>query len=244
MSPDDTQYIVTCCTCGHKFSTPDEDARYCGKVCEDAARAGMIAEQAITKARAVSDARAYAETGHTALPPDFFNPTYFFTREGKMMYLDTMNATDIKLTHIVRRLSKMNRWRGETNIPWSVAQHSLMMLARAEEDGITDAFLLRSILSHDFAEAYVIDLPADIKQRPDMGAYRELCRQIDSLVATAYSVDPHHEVVKKYDRWAAEVEFRELIYPAGASKYCNYAPAHLGESGLIRAAERLGMKDL
>ncbi|MGC7561367.1 hypothetical protein [Pasteurella sp. PK-2025] len=68
----------------------------------------------------------------------------------------------IDIRDIAHNLSFENRFLGQTEIPYSVAQHCVLGSAILEETGYPDLALV--FLLHDASEAYVKDIPTPLKK--------------------------------------------------------------------------------
>jgi uncharacterized protein len=75
---------------------------------------------------------------------------------------DTINIGDI-----AKALSQINRFGGHTRVPYTVAQHSLLV-----SENVPPEFALQALL-HDAAEAYVGDVVRPLKYMADMRSYRD-----------------------------------------------------------------------
>ena len=170
----------------------------------------------------------------------------FYTRDGQRLEVDKLKPEDIVLAHVQERLSKVNRWCGETLHPWSVAAHSLLMLDEARQRGITDEAELRAILTHDFHEAFVVDVTRDIKQLPGMESYRALCDTVQSVINGKYGIEPQSGFasVEVLDRWAAQVEYNELIYPGRERRLCVPRTWWHDFTRLRQECDRLGIREV
>lgn len=86
------------------------------------------------------------------------------------MYDREIDLTDLaswepSLADIVRGLSQINRFNGQTMRPYSVAAHSVKCLhVLSSNHDCTDPEILLAMLLHDAAEAYIGDIIRPIKQ--------------------------------------------------------------------------------
>lgn len=149
------------------------------------------------------------------LPPNFLKPDYMVTIDRECLDIDDLKPHQITTKGICRRLAKITRWRGETSHPLSVAYHTLVMYREAIKRGYSDA-VRKAVLLHDAHEAYTLDLPRDIKHRPEMKPYRDLCDKVQERIDAKYNNSRAPEVeerVVELDSWAACEEYVELIFP-------------------------------
>jgi 5'-deoxynucleotidase YfbR-like HD superfamily hydrolase len=83
-----------------------------------------------------------------------------------------LDQLDIRLDDIVRALPKINRFNGQTSVPYSVAMHSLMCKTVAfEVHDIRKPHELLAILLHDAAEAYIGDIVRPLKAQFGQGFF-------------------------------------------------------------------------
>lgn len=130
-------------------------------------------------------------------------------------YIDIADPSpaEIHLSDIATGLSREPRYGGSaTRVKWTVGQHSLMCLAFAREDGVTDRVTLASILLHDAPEYMLRDMIAPAKTvLPD---YNRLEKLWWSVMAEKWGLPKTFSpLVKHYDRIAASSEKKSLISP-------------------------------
>lgn len=135
------------------------------------------------------------------------------TSSGKLVDLLNPNPADITLEDIVYALSNIPRYGGHslTEIPYTVAQHSVMVMNIARAAHVPGTRLyddfqnylqitgkgeyfnpelqatnLMISLIHDFTEAYLSDLPSPVKALPGMReAYSAAETIMDTAICTA-----------------------------------------------------------
>jgi hypothetical protein len=126
------------------------------------------------------------------------------------------DPTDVRLVDVAHALSNVCRFGGHPKYHFSVAQHSVFVSKRVEQQGGSRVLQLGALF-HDASEAYLGDIPRPIK--PKFGAiYRQLTAAVDEAIATALtleSADFHHPVVKDADNFALLVEARHLMKSEG-----------------------------
>lgn len=100
---------------------------------------------------------------------------------------------------IATSLSQINRWNGHTNVPYSVAQHSLLVSSLVPEEFAFEALL------HDAAEAYVGDCPKPLKKL--LPQYQAIEEQHYRVIADHYGLPPQtSDIVKQADAKALLME--------------------------------------
>ena len=168
----------------------------------------------------------------------------------------------IELVDIAYGLAHTLRFGGQTEMPWTVAGHSLFALALAQHYGFDEA-TQRNALMHDAAEAFLGDMMSPVKR-----ALRELeptptgmrssfdtleaiwCEAIDQRFGT--SIATTHELVKRCDEIAFQVEDHALrgapisvarsIFVPILRKIFEHGEGHLGHvDTFIAAALKLGL---
>jgi len=116
---------------------------------------------------------------------------------------------DIRIEVIARALSREHRWLGLTEQPWTVAQHSLMCVKIAH-DHLFGVDTLLACLLHDATEAFLHDMPPQIKAL--MPGYRSLEHKLNKAIASAFRLQyPWPWAVKLVDRQALQIE-RAVLY--------------------------------
>lgn len=161
---------------------------------------------------------------------------WFQTFTGKRFDLLDPKPESICIEDIAHHLALNNRYNGATSVPYSVAQHSVMvsdMLAKLEFNVVTRM----AALLHDAHEAYIGDIIGPLKkclrvqfeQRSEAFAGRtfvehgfqkigELEDRIDVVIREALGltdvlkIDDHvQRVIKKADKVALVTEVRDLM---------------------------------
>jgi hypothetical protein len=117
---------------------------------------------------------------------------------------------DIRIEDIAHALSMKCRYGGHTRRFCSVAQHSLIICSFAPEEHALWGLL------HDAAEAYLPDIPAPIKRRPEFDLMRAAEYWIMDAVCRKFGMGHEEpEVVKQIDReiraWE-ELSFMPVMY--------------------------------
>ncbi|SMB87803.1 hypothetical protein SAMN05660772_02742 [Pasteurella testudinis DSM 23072] len=122
------------------------------------------------------------------------------------------DPNQICITDIAHHLSLENRFMGQSEAPYSVANHLLFCLAIAEHLGYPPYLCLR-VLMHDFAEAYVKDVPTPLKRLlPDFMAIEA---RFEQAIEVRYGLpeisDTEKDLVKRVDLIALKMEKEALL---------------------------------
>lgn len=126
---------------------------------------------------------------------------------GTLVDLANPNPDDISLGDIVHHLSHCNRFSGGTRIPYSVAEHSvlvcrILMLSRMP------ASVCWAGLMHDAAEAYLGDVSTPLKSM--LPEYLALEQKWEEAIGKKFGFTPGLHVVKEADTLARQLEANEL----------------------------------
>lgn len=102
---------------------------------------------------------------------------------------------------VAHHLSLINRFTGALGRPYSVAQHSLVVVELLKQAGYTDPGLLLQAAVHDAAEAYVGDVAAPLKRLlPD---YRRVEARVWAACASRFRVPEKLDPAVKEADWLA-----------------------------------------
>lgn len=94
------------------------------------------------------------------------NDPWIQTYTGKKFYPLNPREEDIDIRDIAHALSLEPRWGGATEVPYSVAAHSI-----AVSQCVPDGHRLAALL-HDASEAYLRDIPRPLKRSAIFSEYR------------------------------------------------------------------------
>lgn len=140
------------------------------------------------------------------------------SRGGRLIDLESPKPEDISLPVIATVLSRICRFGGHTPEFYTVAEHSVLCVEIGRDHFAYDDEILRAILLHDAAEAYVGDLIAPLKSRaPEYCRYEQLFQQ---AIAKRFNVDfdRFESQIKRVDRHALAIEGREF-FPDSCEKW-------------------------
>lgn len=144
--------------------------------------------------------------------------TWMLTATGATVDLRWLDADRISLLDIAHHLAQINRYTGACSRPYSVAEHSLLVVELLEHQGETNPTLLQAALMHDAHEAYTQDLSTPMKQIVgDAWAYEE--GRIQCAVLRRFNLADAYmrfaNVIKHADLTALSTERAALLPPAG-----------------------------
>lgn len=121
----------------------------------------------------------------------------------------------IRLEDIAHNLSRICRFGGATsNIPYSVAQHSVYHCAVIREQyGVTDRNVLLRSLLHDASEAYLGDPHPGVKEAIPQLA--DLHKRVQNRIFERFKIQPVSDemesLIKTVDLRLLKTEFRDLF---------------------------------
>ena len=89
--------------------------------------------------------------------------TWMLTATGACLDLQFIAQDAIRIEDIAHHLSQINRFTGACIRPYSVAEHSLLVVQIMEDRGVINPHVLMAGLLHDAHEAYCTDLSTPMK---------------------------------------------------------------------------------
>ena len=140
----------------------------------------------------LSNARMSSEIGVTEDSYRRADKGFIFTRSGKRVYFLGNKEKEIDVIDCCYSLARNYRWNGHTIIPWSVAQHSLLVAKMIEElkwrtpVKNKDLAIVKG-LTHDFTEAYLGDLVTPVKREIDL--YNNIEKELETKIEEAVDID-------------------------------------------------------
>lgn len=153
------------------------------------------------------DADAPQAEGGNAVPclPVPTRSEWLQTNGGVAFELPAPRLGQVRPSDVAHHLSLINRFTGALNRPYSVAQHSLVVVELLKQAGHTDPALLLQAAVHDAAEAYVGDVAAPLKRLlPD---YQRVEAQVWAACAIRFGVpEKLNPAVKEADWLACRAE--------------------------------------
>ena len=137
--------------------------------------------------------------------------SYVGTYSGIKFHFMKPKPSEVNLVDICKALSQINRYGGHTEFPYSVGQHSLLICEKVASEGYSKKIQLYALM-HDFAEAYLTDLPTPIKR--ELPHYGEMEENIMNAIYKHFKIDKPtkfiQELVKYYDTAILESEVKTL----------------------------------
>lgn len=132
------------------------------------------------------------------------NATCIQTRRGRVVDLATFKEEDIDLDDIVHALSNITRFTGHCRVPYSVAQHSVIVSRSCPDPHKAWG------LMHDASEAYLGDVSRPLKSMlPD---YQEIEERVMKVIARRFNLPwPMPKEVKVADM-AALVSEKNILF--------------------------------
>lgn len=130
---------------------------------------------------------------------------YVSTYLGNRFFLTRPHIDDVAIEDIAHGLAYQCRFNGQTNAFYSVAQHSLMVMALVPESERLPALL------HDAAEAYLGDMVKPLKNLfPEFSAIEA---RVMEIIGNRFGVDLTrlHPAIKQADLVALATEKRDLM---------------------------------
>lgn len=139
------------------------------------------------------------------------------TQSGACVDLLAPDLTDVTLTDLATSLSRLARFLGNTKPgnPYSVAQHSLLVMQILEDQGQPSS-LLRAALLHDAHEALMGDIPTPVK-RAAGPALAALEARLQVAMFRRFGLAEtlaHHPLITWADRVALHSERRDMLAPS------------------------------
>lgn len=132
------------------------------------------------------------------------SPSMMQTYTGKLVDLANFREEDVRLPDIAHALSLINRFTGHSKVPYSVAQHSVMVSRLTHPDNALWGLL------HDASEAYLGDVATPLKTL--LPGYRELEERVQRVIARVFRLSwPMPADVKEADLRALMAEKRDLV---------------------------------
>ena len=160
-----------------------------------------------------------------------FTPHETFTASGNRLNFANPQPAMIDRKTIAHHLARINRWTGNTDLPYSVAQHSMLVASAIK----TPQWRIYGLL-HDGAEAYTGDLPTPFKRwLNDNGAN---VMGLESTILNAIHkhfnlTKPTKEIAKAVDEADKNImatEYRDVV----SGKIAGWSPAGKSRSFIIK----------
>ena len=145
--------------------------------------------------------------------------TWMLTYTGATFDLRHADPADISTLDIAHALSQLNRYTGHASRPYSVAEHSLLVVEIMQRDlCVHQPNVLLAGLMHDAHEAYTNDVATPMKQMlGEVWRVTEdnIQRQVLQRFGLAETYTRNHGLIKMADTIALATERRDLLPPTG-----------------------------
>ena len=139
---------------------------------------------------------------------------WIVTADGREVSLQYPQAIDFEIEHIAHALAQINRFTGHAARPYSVAEHSLLVLDIAERHMGLDAHGLMVALMHDAHEAYTQDLSTPAKREVG-GGWRAFEARFAHLLSLRFrfhtALTCYHNEIRRADVLALATERAQLM---------------------------------
>jgi 5'-deoxynucleotidase YfbR-like HD superfamily hydrolase len=119
--------------------------------------------------------------------------SWISTYHGGRFYAFEPKAEDIQIEDIAHALSLTCRYSGHCKFFFSVAQHSIGVSYILKWLGYDSKIQLYGLL-HDASEAYVCDIPKDIKH--NMPEYQRIEKKIQNAIWGTFGLEPPTDTIK------------------------------------------------
>lgn len=130
--------------------------------------------------------------------------SWILLNSGGQFRFDDPWLSTFTLTDIILGLARINRFNGQTRVPYNVAQHCINVSYLVPKNRALAA------LWHDAAEAFTGDITTPMKQMLGT-AYKDLEGRIEQAVFGRLNVNPYHISIKNADLIMLATE-RELLF--------------------------------
>lgn len=155
------------------------------------------------------------------MPEDSQIPKMSFFKSRQRLDITQLTAEEINIEDIAHDLSQVNRFAGGTARPYSVGEHSLMVMEMVQEMGHTPEVVLQALM-HDATEYVLGDIPAPVKTVIPEIRYFEQQRLWPVIAEFAGVPVEMHEAIKHADWVALYVEAHSLGCSDDLESWENY----------------------
>jgi hypothetical protein len=168
--------------------------------------------------------------------------TWLLTATGATVDLEWMSHSSISLLDIAHHLAQINRFTGACSRPYSVAEHSLLVVEIMERDlAIRSPHALLAGLLHDAHEAYTQDLSTPMKRVLGPGwaiTEERIARAVRERFCVSTARAGARGDIHRADLIALATERAQLLPPGGPewASLEGHPPATW-----VRLADRAGM---
>lgn len=167
--------------------------------------------------------------------------------------LATPSPATIRMRDIAHHLATLNRFAGAPPVPYSVAQHSIVVVRIVEQLHAEPLVALQALL-HDAHEAYTNDVPGPAQSAIREGAaeLKVVQTSLDLAIYAALGIplptEKAIDAIRFADGKALATEWRAMMpgqippgYPEPATFNIKPIPWHQAEEKFLKEYERLSM---
>lgn len=168
--------------------------------------------------------------------------TWLLTATGATVDLRWLAAADISILDVAHHLAQINRYTGACSRPYSVAEHSLLVVEVMERElGVCSPHALLAGLMHDAHEAYTQDVSTPMKQILGDGwadTEARIAHGVRERFGIAVASASSRADIRWADLTALSTERAQLLPPSGPDwpVTASHPPV-----GWVRLADRAGM---
>lgn len=135
------------------------------------------------------------------------------TFSGRLINLKDPKPEDFDPLDVYIGLSRMPRFGGHTSRFYSVLEHSIYVYWESLERGY-DLETQRKCFTHDFSEAYMMDIPSPLKV--ELSKFYEIESVVQNAIYDKWNVKGDYDLMKEID-WDICVEEGRYLMPSKAS---------------------------
>lgn len=155
--------------------------------------------------------------------------TWMLTATGRTFDLQFIQEGGVSIDDVAHHLAQINRYTGAARRPYSVAEHSLLVVEILRMYGVVDRRVLLLGLMHDAHEAYTNDISTPVKSvvGPAWSAFEN---RVQHVVLSHFGLlttnAAHHDAIKWADMVALRTERKQLLPPGGPVWPCEATHAN------------------
>jgi hypothetical protein len=162
------------------------------------------------------------------------------TFSGGRFYPLAPEPDDVKIVDVAHALSLNNRFTGHALRPYSVGEHSLLVVRILMGWGQGPETLMWGLM-HDASEAYISDIARPLKVQPEFKFYRDIEKEVMDAVAQHFRLElSEPAIVKEADTLALAIEAEMLMPQREKAEWAWLPPIpeefkqiHLGKPAII-----------
>lgn len=133
------------------------------------------------------------------------------TYTGKTFDFNNITKDSICIEDIFQAMTRINRFIGHSTRAYSDAEHLVYCAVMAKKLNYSTRLQMLTFI-HDFAEAYMGDLPTPLKSI--LPQYKEIEKKVEDAIYEYFEIKPptseEHELIKRIDNTMLVIEMRDL----------------------------------